>query len=81
MQGGQLVARLARVEQPKGVSYKLKAYKVLLGAFWLNEIINNPLLEVDRNFPKLRKFINDEKKFNELRMFINAEIEKGKKMR
>ena len=48
-----------------------------MGAFWLNEIINNPLLEVDRNFPKLRKFINDEKKFNELRMFINAEIEKG----
>ena len=52
-----------------------------MGAFWLNEIINNPLLEVDRNFPKLRKFINDEKKFNELRMFINAEIEKGKKIR
>ncbi|WP_353114243.1 hypothetical protein [Neisseria gonorrhoeae] len=51
-----------------------------LSAF-INEEIEkgNPLLDVDRNFPKLRKFINDDKKFDELSAFINEEIEKGKK--
>ena len=38
-----------------------------------------PSFRVDRNFPKLRKFINDDKKFDELSAFINEEIEKGKK--
>ena len=48
-------------------------YKILLGSFWLNEAKNNQV-EIDFRFPKLAKFINDDRKFNELREFIESEI-------
>lgn len=69
----QIKAREANEKRKKSTHYK-----VLLGAFWLNEITNNPLLDVDRNFPKLQKFINDDKKFAELKNFIQSEIDEKK---
>jgi hypothetical protein len=77
----EIKAKIRAIKSKEQAEKRKKAthYKVLLGAFWLNEIINNSLLDVDRNFPKLRKFINDDKKFDELSAFINEEIEKGKK--
>lgn len=77
----EIKAKIRSIKSKEQAEKRKKAthYKVLLGAFWLNEIINNPLLDVDRNFPKLRKFINDDKKFDELSAFINEEIAKGKK--
>lgn len=53
-------------------------YKVLLGAYALHSFVERgefPLVSAEQ----LRKFINDDKKFDELSSFINEEIEKGKK--
>lgn len=53
-------------------------YKVLLGAYALHSFVERgefPLVSAEQ----LRKFINDDKKFDELSAFINEEIEKGKK--
>ncbi|KIE87611.1 hypothetical protein LQU85_05290 [Actinobacillus pleuropneumoniae] len=53
-------------------------YKVLLGAYALHSFVERgefPLVSAEQ----LRKFINDDKKFDELSAFINEEIAKGKK--
>lgn len=53
-------------------------YKVLLGAYALHSFVERgefPLVSAEQ----LRKFINDDKKFDELSALINEEIAKGKK--
>lgn len=53
-------------------------YKVLLGAYALHSFVERgefPLVSAEQ----LRKFINDDKKFDELSTFINEEIQKEKK--
>lgn len=70
--------RLIKSKEQAEKRKKSTHYKILLGAFWLNEIVHNPQIDVDTDFPKLRKFINDDKKFNELAGFVKEEILKNK---
>ena len=75
--------RLSKLEQQQAELLKKKRkksthYKVLLGAYALHSFVERgefPLVSAEQ----LRKFINDDKKFDELSSFINEEIGKGKK--
>lgn len=53
-------------------------YKVLLGAYALHSFVDRGEFSTV-SAEQLRKFINDDKKFDELKSFINEEIEKDKK--
>ena len=52
-------------------------YKVLLGAYALHSFVERGEFS-PVSAEQLRKFINDDKKFDELSAFINDEIAKGK---
>lgn len=80
----EIKAKIRALKSKEQAEKRKKAthYKILLGSFWLNEVKNaqeNGLSEIDMKFPKLAKFINDERKFNELTDFISEEVKKGKK--
>lgn len=57
---------------------KATHYKVLLGAYALHSFVERGEFSAV-SAEQLRKFINDDKKFDELKSFINEEIEKGKR--
>lgn len=70
--------KLAKSKQAHEQRKKATHYKVLLGAYVLHTFVERgefPQVSVEQ----LRKFINDESKFEELSDFINAEISKGGK--
>lgn len=70
----EIKAKIRAIKSKEQAEKRKKAthYKVLLGAFYLNEIKSNS--NVDLSFPKLERFINDEKKFKELTDFIKSEL-------
>ena len=70
----EIKAKIRAIKSKEQAEKRKKAthYKVLLGAFYLNEIKANP--NSDLSFPKLERFINDEKKFKELTDFIKSEL-------
>ncbi|MGX2968503.1 hypothetical protein ACWIW6_10725 [Ursidibacter sp. B-7004-1] len=53
-------------------------YKVLLGAYALHSFVERGEFHTV-SAEQLRKFINDDNKFDELSAFINEEVKKGKK--
>jgi len=57
---------------------KATHYKVLLGAYALHSFVERGEFSAV-SAEQLRKFINDDKKFDELKSFIDEEIEKGKR--
>ncbi|HDR1845494.1 TPA: hypothetical protein QB600_002161, partial [Pasteurella multocida] len=70
--------RLIKSKEQAEKRKKSTHYKVLLGAYALHSFVERgefPLVSAEQ----LRKFINDDKKFDKLRAFINEEIAKGKK--
>lgn len=52
-------------------------YKILLGSFWLNEIVMTKKngMDINTDFPKLRKFINNDEKFELIQRFIIENLE------
>lgn len=76
----EIKAKIRSIKSKEQAEKRKKAthYKVLLGAYALHSFVERgefPLVSAEQ----LRKFINDDKKFDELSSFINEEIEKGKK--
>lgn len=76
----EIKAKIKAVKSKEQAEKRKKAthYKVLLGAYALHSFVERgefPLVSSEQ----LRKFINDDKKFDELRDFIDEEIRKGKK--
>lgn len=76
----EIKAKIRAIKSKEQAENRKKAthYKVLLGAYALHSFVERgefPLVSAEQ----LRKFINDDKKFDELRAFINEEIAKGKK--
>lgn len=76
----EIKAKIRSIKSKEQAEKRKKAthYKVLLGAYALHSFVERgefPLVSAEQ----LRKFINDDKKFDELSSFINEEIAKGKK--
>lgn len=76
----EIKAKIRSIKSKEQAEKRKKAthYKVLLGAYALHSFVERgefPLGSAEQ----LRKFINDDKKFDELSAFINEEIAKGKK--
>lgn len=76
----EIKAKIRSIKSKEQAEKRKKAthYKVLLGAYALHSFVERgefPLGSAEQ----LRKFINDDKKFDELSSFINEEIGKGKK--
>jgi hypothetical protein len=76
----EIKAKIRAIKSKEQAEKRKKAthYKVLLGTYALHSFVERgefPLVSAEQ----LRKFINDDKKFDELRAFINEEIAKGKK--
>ena len=76
----EIKAKIRAIKSKEQAEKRKKAthYKVLLGAYALHSFVERgefPLISAEQ----LRKFINDDKKFDELSAFINEEIAKGKK--
>ncbi|MFZ7257093.1 hypothetical protein [Avibacterium avium] len=76
----EIKAKIRAIKSKEQAEKRKKSthYKVLLGAYALHSLVERgefPLVSVEQ----LRKFINDDKKFDELSAFINDEIAKGKK--
>ena len=76
----EIKAKIRSIKSKEQAEKRKKAthYKVLLGAYALHSFVERgefPLVSAEQ----LRKFINDDKKFDELSIFINEEIAKGKK--
>ncbi|HHW7546785.1 TPA: hypothetical protein ACU203_002513 [Mannheimia haemolytica] len=76
----EIKAKIRSIKSKEQAEKRKKAthYKVLLGAYALHSFVERgefPLVSAEQ----LRKFINDDKKFDELSTFINEEIAKGKK--
>lgn len=76
----EIKAKIRAIKSKEQAEKRKKAthYKVLLGAYALHSFVERgefPLVSAEQ----LRKFINDDKKFDELSAFINEEIAKGKK--
>ena len=76
----EIKAKIRAIKSKEQAEKRKKAthYKVLLGAYALHSFVERgefPLVSAEQ----LRKFINDDKKFDELSTFINEEIQKGKK--
>lgn len=76
----EIKAKIRSIKSKEQAEKRKKAthYKVLLGAYALHSFVERgefPLVSAEQ----LRKFINDDKKFDELSSFINEEIGKGKK--
>lgn len=76
----EIKAKIRAIKSKEQAEKRKKAthYKVLLGAYALHSFIERGEFSVV-SAEQLRKFINDDKKFNELSTFINEEIKKGKK--
>lgn len=75
----EIKAKIRAIKSKELAEKRKKAthYKILLGAYALHSFVERgefPLVSAEQ----LRKFINDDKKFNELKSFIEEEI-KGKK--
>lgn len=70
----EIKAKIRAIKSKEQAEKRKKAthYKVLLGAFYLHEI--KATANGDFTFPKLERFINDEKKFKELTDFIKSEL-------
>lgn len=70
--------KLSKLEQKQAEKRKkAKHYKILLGVFALHSY--SEIGEFSQSSAeKLRKFINDDKKFNELKLFIEEEINNKK---
>lgn len=76
----EIKAKIRSIKSKEQAEKRKKSthYKVLLGAYALHSFVERgefPLVSAEQ----LRKFINDDKKFDELSSFINEEIGKGKK--
>ncbi|NBI14107.1 hypothetical protein GVX81_11005 [[Haemophilus] felis] len=76
----EIKAKIRAIKSKEQAEKRKKAthYKVLLGAYALHSFIERGEFSVV-SAEQLRKFINDDKKFDELSTFINEEIKKGKK--
>lgn len=76
----EIKAKIRALKSKEKAEKRKKAthYKVLLGAYALHSFVERGEFSI-LSAEQLRKFIDDDKKFNELRSFINEEIEKGKK--
>ena len=75
----EIKAKIRAIKSKEQAEKRKKAthYKVLLGAYALHSFVERgefPLVSAEQ----LRKFINDDKKFDELSAFINEEIARGK---
>lgn len=75
----EIKAKIRAIKSKEQAEKRKKAthYKVLLGSFALRSFIDCgelPLVSAEQ----LRKFINDDKKFDALKSFIDDEIKKGK---
>lgn len=76
----EIKAKIRAIKSKEQAEKRKKAthYKVLLGAYALHSFVERGEFS-SVSAEQLRKFINDDKKFNELSSFINEEIKKGKK--
>lgn len=76
----EIKAKIRAIKSKEQAEKRKKAthYKVLLGAYALHSFIERGEFSVV-SAEQLRKFINDDKKFDELKSFIDEEIKKGKK--
>lgn len=74
----EIKAKIRAIKSKEQAEKRKKAthYKVLLGAYALHSFVERgefPTVSAEQ----LRKFINDDKKFDELKAFINDEITRG----
>lgn len=76
----EIKAKIRAIKSKEQAEKRKKAthYKVLLGAYALHSFVERGEFSAV-SAEQLRKFINDDKKFDELSTFINEEIKKGKK--
>lgn len=76
----EIKAKIRSIKSKEQAEKRKKAthYKVLLGAYALHSFVERGEFSAV-SAEQLRKFINDDKKFDELSAFINEEIQKEKK--